>query len=60
MSKLIKYKGVSVNKPDNISTKLVKKVIDFYGDQITVDQAIKLVSEDRIRFDNKKIGLSEK
>lgn len=60
MSKLIKYKGVSVNKPDNISTKLVKKVIDFYGNQITADQAIKLVSEDRIRFDNKKIGLSEK
>lgn len=60
MNKLITYKGVKVNKPENISMKLVKKVIDFYGDQITADQAIRLVSEDRIKIDNRKIGIDEK
>lgn len=47
--KAIRYKKVNVNKPDNISMNLVKKIVDELGGDysITVDSIVNFISKNK-------------
>lgn len=51
--KIIKYKGVTVNKPDNISLTTIKRIVDELGKDncITVDSIVQFLSEYQKRFE---------
>lgn len=45
--KVIRYKGVQVNKPDNISLKYIKKIVDTLGKDgcFSVDALVNFLSK---------------
>lgn len=57
--KPIRYKGISVNKPDNISLKFIKKVVDNLGrdHSFTVDQLIDFLSTNKITYHEQRNSL---
>lgn len=45
--KKIRYKGVQIHKPDNISMKLVKRIVDELGNDycFSVDAVVNFISK---------------